>query len=865
MNYIGSKYSLIKNISDLIEENILIKGKALDLFSGTSTVAQQLKLLGFDTYANDWQYYSFVTANSYLMFDDYPSFTKLMSQTNINELFENKDKSYVFPTTTIHSLTNRNKVSFTKDAFKVLWYLEDLEGKEGKFFHEYCEGGNKKRLYYSEENGKKIQAIGDKITEWNEAGLLSKNELYWLRASLVESADRVANTASVYGAFLKKIKKTAQKQLEMIALAPIQSNSERKHQAFCHDASTIFENQSLPKMTLTYVDPPYNRRQYSGNYHILETIARWDLAEFEPRGKTGLRNASEQSSIFCSKSKVYDAFDNLFSSINSEYILFSYNNEGLLSEDDLVTIFNKHCSEIQFFRLNYGRFRADNDSDKRNYTTNTVEEFLILGKKMTTNETFGISFQHAVCKRFGIKNDINFDRISETVVNEIASSNILSEIFQRIGSNPERFLTGSNEFTDKNINRCPHNFLLSNRATLSFNTFGFSNKKFAPNVVGQPGNEVINYYFGDIAGYEITRSNFKQFCYENVHEIIPILLDYALISDFSCWIYRQRDGSLGFDVFHRGDAPELTFSRDDFTFTRSLEDWNESVTVKYNNETIAEFQLHNNRAGFKLRLQRDRTRTLLREYIVNPNRPINNSMIGDSAEMAICQLFELSDGVEDKRLLTNSVPEIVHNFKNHYEQKIGVLFPISPVAYQGTQSRTRGGRSRSGVDFRLEGNLTLSVKTNKNRSKKVCPPDIGQPSPRTFDRYFGRGGVFGFDLYDGEITPDRFRKLVLVPENLVLLLGKYIEYLNECDFILWSIYIYRRQEVVSRLVSKKDLLDFVFEPEKISYSNTFQDHNSVTIKYLFNDAQLSLGEFQLHSGRSSLKFRFDFESLLRLV
>lgn len=378
MNYIGSKYSLIHNISSLIEEHIPDKKRALDLFSGTSTVAQQLKLLGFETYANDWQYYSFITASSYLAFDDYPDFKRLLENTNIAEQFHSRRATSTF---TVHSVHNRAQVSQANNAFKVLWYLENLEGKEGSFYHEYCEGGSAGRLYYSRENGKKIQAIGDQISAWKNQGFLSEQEHYWLRASLVESADRIANTASVYGAFLKKIKKTAQKHLKMIALSPISSpEKELQHQAFCSDASTIFKDKALPKMTLVYLDPPYNHRQYSGNYHILETIAKWDLDSFTPRGKTGLRDSAEQASPFCSRVKAYKAFDQLFSTLQSQYLLFSYNNEGLISEEELTKLFHKYCSEVQFFKLEYGRFRADNDSETRQYSADSVVEFLILGR-----------------------------------------------------------------------------------------------------------------------------------------------------------------------------------------------------------------------------------------------------------------------------------------------------------------------------------------------------------------------------------------------------------------------------------------------------------------------------------------------------
>ena len=222
MNYIGSKYSLIENILSLITEHVPIQGSALDLFSGTSTVAQALKSLGFRTYANDWQYYSFVTAHSYLHFNEYPRFEKLLKHTKILPLYQEQfpEDSHQI---TIHSLQRRGPSSEPQNAFTILWFLEQLPGTTGSFFHQYAEGGDLGRLYFSKDNGQKIQAIGDQISNWEQSELLSEAELYWLRASLVESADRIANTASVYGAFLKKIKKSAKKPLRMIALAPVSS------------------------------------------------------------------------------------------------------------------------------------------------------------------------------------------------------------------------------------------------------------------------------------------------------------------------------------------------------------------------------------------------------------------------------------------------------------------------------------------------------------------------------------------------------------------------------------------------------------------------------------------------------------------
>ena len=237
-------------------------------------------------------------------------------------------------------------------------------------------------MYYSEKNGSRIQVIRDTIETWSSEYLISSQEKAWLVACLIEAADRVANTASVYGAYLKHVKKSAQKPLKLIALEPIASAYPAdQHRVFCEDGLELLSQFKPGQLRLTYVDPPYNHRQYSANYHVLETIACWDLDKFEPRGVTGLRDSEEQRSDFCIRSVVEAAFRQLFEQISSEYLLFSYNNEGLLSEDKLLALFEEFYTNIDFTRIKYNRFRADIDRENRVYKADHTHEYLIIGKR----------------------------------------------------------------------------------------------------------------------------------------------------------------------------------------------------------------------------------------------------------------------------------------------------------------------------------------------------------------------------------------------------------------------------------------------------------------------------------------------------
>ncbi len=180
------------------------------------------------------------------------------------------------------------------------------------------------------------------------------------------------------------------------------------------------------------------------------------------------------------------------------------------------------------------------------------------------NETFGITLQYAVCVKYKLDNKISLKRIDKKILNKILKSKILEKIFK--GRKPIKYLTDSKDFTSEFATKCPHNFLLANDETFSVRTFQGSGKMFAPKVVGQAGDETFNHFFGHLSTEEISRNNFKEFCLNHIDEMLPIIIDYALVSDFNCWFY-IKDNNFHYEILKRGDLPELTFDYKNFSFT----------------------------------------------------------------------------------------------------------------------------------------------------------------------------------------------------------------------------------------------------------------------------------------------------------
>jgi len=126
--------------------------------------------------------------------------------------------------------------------------------------------------------------------------------------------------------------------------------------------------------------PPYNHRQYAASYHVLKTIARWGMDRFDPYGITGRCSAEEKPWGFWPRSMIAAAFRRLFERINSEFLLFSYNIEDLLSKEELLGLFEEYCTSLSFAQIKFRRFRADIDCENRSYKTEHTREFLDLGR-----------------------------------------------------------------------------------------------------------------------------------------------------------------------------------------------------------------------------------------------------------------------------------------------------------------------------------------------------------------------------------------------------------------------------------------------------------------------------------------------------
>ena len=323
MRFIGNKTNLLNDIAQVIKENCDGTEKVFcDIFSGTASVARFFKNR-YKIISNDLLYFSYVLQKGTIENNEIPSFKKLEDKLNIHDVFD---------------------------------YLENIDIKQEKFnkfiYENYSPNKKCERMYLTSENALRIDFIRNKIEEWRNKELINKNEYYYLLAALIEGVPFVSNITGTYGAYLKQWDKRAFKKFEMIRLNVIDNNV--KNQCYNKNSNDLIQEISGD---ILYLDPPYNERQYLPNYHLLETIARYDNPEI--KGKTGIRVYNSEKSNYCIKNKVYSEMEELIKNAKFKHIIVSYNQDGLLSKNDIETILKKYGNKetYKLYEIPYKQYQ----------------------------------------------------------------------------------------------------------------------------------------------------------------------------------------------------------------------------------------------------------------------------------------------------------------------------------------------------------------------------------------------------------------------------------------------------------------------------------------------------------------------------
>jgi adenine-specific DNA-methyltransferase len=284
IKYIGSKRVLVPVLGDIAAA--VGARTAVDLFTGTTRVAQEFKRRGLHVTTVDAATYAEVMSQCYIQ-------------------------------------TDSTKVD--KDALRdALRYLGSLPGKRGYVTEVFCEQSR----YFQPFNGERIDAIRDCLdAEFADSPLLPI-----LLTSLMLAADRVDSTTGVQMAYLKQWAPRAFNALElrMPELLPGTGASLRG------DATTVVDE--LPKVDLAYLDPPYNQHRYFTNYHIWETLVRWDAPEHYGIACKRIDSRDDATkSVFNGKRAMPVALESVIRRTRAEVVVVSYNDESWVTAEQMMS------------------------------------------------------------------------------------------------------------------------------------------------------------------------------------------------------------------------------------------------------------------------------------------------------------------------------------------------------------------------------------------------------------------------------------------------------------------------------------------------------------------------------------------------
>jgi len=369
VRYIGNKTRLLPFILETVTALGIGPGSAHDACAGTAVVGRELKAAGWRVASSDIMTYSYVFQRAYVVSQRVPSFADLRAG-------DPEVRRAIRSPRFREAVARRG----TSALSLVCEYLARwLEPERGFIAAHYGPAGG--RMYFTDENAMRIDAIRTRLNDWHAEGLIGDDAFYVLLAALIEAADRVANTAGVYAAYIKSWQPNAKRALDLDPRLPLRGA--RGSTAHLADAQKVASQ--LGPVELLYIDPPYNSRQYAGYYHIPEIIARgWFETVPVVRGKTGLvRDAGGSTrSAWCTATGAERSLRDLLAATEARHVLVSYNSEGLLGETSLQRVLSEASVDGRSRRFvrDYRRYRADSDHARRRYRVDALRELLYHAK-----------------------------------------------------------------------------------------------------------------------------------------------------------------------------------------------------------------------------------------------------------------------------------------------------------------------------------------------------------------------------------------------------------------------------------------------------------------------------------------------------
>lgn len=289
IKYLGSKRVLVPSI---VAEITGLPGvrSVIDLFSGTSRVGHALKRANVRVLANDHNAYAATLAKCYVQAD---------------------------------------AEDVLVEAARWIEVLNAIPGAAGWFTATYAEESR----FFQPHNTARIEAVRTAIAA---ASLPDELEAVLLVA-LMEAADRVDSTTGVQMAYLKQWAARAKNPLTLRVPDVLPRSANGKGSATALDA---VDAAKVLSADVAYLDPPYNQHKYLGNYHIWETLVRWDQPDVYGIAKKRV-DCRDRRSAFNARGGILPALTAIVDSLDVRHLVVSFSDEGFVSREDMITLLSK--------------------------------------------------------------------------------------------------------------------------------------------------------------------------------------------------------------------------------------------------------------------------------------------------------------------------------------------------------------------------------------------------------------------------------------------------------------------------------------------------------------------------------------------
>ena len=309
MRYFGSKGSTVESVHEIISARFPA-GTFCDAFGGIATVGSYFKAQGYSVWTGDILTTAYCFQVARVKLNRTPSFSRLKRALKLQK------------------------------SRQIANYLNNVPPVEGWLTSEYA----KRRGFFTYQNARKIDGCRIRINDWFKKEWINENERAFLLASLINSVDRVANTAGTYYAYLKSWDRKALRPFRFEVISPT-PGTEDCH-CFLSEANDLV---GARQFDILYLDPPYNERCFGSYYHLAESLARCE--EPDVRGQSGIPIVPRVRSAFNRPALAANALEQLLERARFRLLVFHYSDDGLISKTKIRRLL-RSLGKVEEFRIN---------------------------------------------------------------------------------------------------------------------------------------------------------------------------------------------------------------------------------------------------------------------------------------------------------------------------------------------------------------------------------------------------------------------------------------------------------------------------------------------------------------------------------